>query len=82
MNNKKVTPAMKQYWDIKRNYEKVYPRGSQPARLYGLPKLHKMSDVDIYPKFRPIISSTLTYILTTKALITLQYIHFWVFNKL
>ena len=21
MNNKKVTPAMKQYWDIKRNYE-------------------------------------------------------------
>ena len=47
--------------DIKRNYEKVYPRGSQPARLYGLPKLHKMSDVDIYPKFRPIISSIGTH---------------------
>ena len=47
--------------DIAKNYKKVYPRGVQPARLYGLPKLHKMTDVDIYPNFRPIISSIGTH---------------------
>ena len=23
-------------------YEKIYPKGSQPARIYGLPKIHKI----------------------------------------
>ena len=40
------------------DYEKVYPRGSQPARMYGLPKLHKKFVVEgKMPHFRPINSS-------------------------
>ena len=44
------------------NYEKVYPRGSQPARMYGLPKLHKKFVVEEkMPHFRPINSSIGSY---------------------
>ena len=38
-------------------YNNIYPNGSQPARIYGLPKMHKFSSIDINPKFRPIVSS-------------------------
>ena len=48
-------------FDIDKNYSKAYPRGSRPARLYGLPKLHKMRDGDTYPQFRPIVSSLGTH---------------------
>jgi hypothetical protein len=37
-------------------YQKIRPRGSKPARIYGLPKLHK-PDVPL----RPIVSSIGTY---------------------
>ena len=40
-------------------YISVYPTGSRPARMYGLPKLHKMSDS--VPSLRPILTSTGTY---------------------
>ena len=43
---------------------RVYPKGSQPARLYGLPKLHKSFDTNFtpnIPKFRPINSSINSY---------------------
>ena len=40
-------------------YKSVYPTGSRPARMYGLPKLHKI--FDSVPAFRPILSSTGTY---------------------
>ena len=40
-------------------YKSVYPMGSRPARMYGLPKLHKI--FDSVPAFRPILSSTGTY---------------------
>ena len=44
-----------------RVYENIYPSGSQPARSYGLPKIHKVkSDLEI-PPFWPIISSLGTY---------------------
>ena len=33
-------------------YKKVYPNGSKPARIYGLPKMHKTFTV--FPAFRPI----------------------------
>ncbi|XP_057308273.1 uncharacterized protein LOC130646150 [Hydractinia symbiolongicarpus] len=36
-------------------YNDIYPSGSQPARIYGLPKMHK--SFENLPKFRPIISS-------------------------
>ena len=40
----------------------IYPTGSLPARLYGLPKLHKVKDPrSTLPLFRPIVSSIGTY---------------------
>jgi len=43
-------------------YRDIYPTGSQPARLYSLPKLHKVKDPSSStPPFRPIVSSIGTY---------------------
>lgn len=41
-------------------YKDIYPSGSQPVRIYGLPKMHK--SFDSLPTFRPIISSIRTYL--------------------
>ena len=42
-------------------YKKIYPSGSKPATIYGLPKTHKMLlDSDDF-SLRPIISSIGTY---------------------
>ena len=38
-------------------YDKLYPSGSAPARIYGTPKMHKFSPSDSFPKLRPIVSS-------------------------
>ena len=35
-------------------YDKLYPSGSAPARIYGTPKMHKFSPGDTFP---PIVSS-------------------------
>ena len=45
-------------------YENIYPSGSSPARIYGLPKLHKLTSTSAKPSsipFRPIVSSIGTY---------------------
>ena len=42
-------------------YDKIYPSGSQPARIYGLPKMHKAREPSSIPPFRPIVSSIGTY---------------------
>ncbi|XP_068735304.1 uncharacterized protein [Montipora capricornis] len=42
-------------------YDKTYPSGSQPARIYGLPKMHKVQDHSSTPPFWPIVSSIGTY---------------------
>ena len=44
-------------------YDKLYPSGSAPARIYGTPKMHKFPSSDSFPKLRPIVSSigTFTY---------------------
>lgn len=42
-------------------YNDVYPKGSRPARIYGLPKMHKTREAGAIPKFRPIVSSIGTY---------------------
>ena len=39
-------------------YDKLYPSGSAPARIYGTPKMHKFSSSDSFPKLCPIVSST------------------------
>ena len=43
------------------DYKMVYPNGSQPARMYGLPKIHKINNDKELPPFRPIISSIGTF---------------------
>ena len=42
-------------------YDKLYPSGCAPARIYGTPKMHKFSPSDSFPKFRPIVSSIGTF---------------------
>ena len=42
-------------------YDKLYPSGSVPARIYGNPKIHKFSSSDSFPKLRPIVSSIGTF---------------------
>ncbi|XP_065672241.1 uncharacterized protein LOC136090061 [Hydra vulgaris] len=42
-------------------YTKIYPIGSQPVRIYALPKMHKVSKDSSLPTFRPIISTIGTY---------------------
>ena len=38
-------------------YERIYPSGSQPSRLYGTPKVHKIKSNSEVPSFRSIVSS-------------------------
>ena len=42
-------------------YDKFYPSGSAPARIYGTPKMNKFSSGDTFPKLRPIVSSIGTF---------------------
>ena len=43
-------------------HHNICPTGSQPAKLYGLPKLHKVKDSrSTIPPFRLTVSSTGTY---------------------
>ena len=42
-------------------YDKLYPSGSAPGRIYGTPKMHKFSSSDLFPKLCPIVSSIGTF---------------------
>jgi len=42
-----------------KEYDRIYPKGSVPARIYGLPKMHK-TFVSV-PPFRPVVSSIGTF---------------------
>ena len=42
-------------------YDKLYPSGSAPARIYGTPKMHKFSSSDSFPKLCQIVSSIGTF---------------------
>ncbi|XP_065678103.1 uncharacterized protein LOC136093110 [Hydra vulgaris] len=42
-------------------YNKIYPVGSQPARVYALPKIHKLSKDSSPPSFRLTVSTIGTY---------------------
>ena len=48
-------------------YDKLYPFGSAPARIYGTPKMHKFSSSNSFLKLRSIVSSigTFNYNLTS-----------------
>ena len=41
-------------------YSTIYPSGSQPARIYGLPKMHTIQSSNGVPPLRPIVSSVNT----------------------
>ena len=41
----------------KEQYDNIYPCGSQPARIYGTPKTHKLKSPTDTLTFRPIVSS-------------------------
>ena len=43
------------------DYSRIYPKGSNPARIYGLPKMHKPRQQGAVPPFRPIVSSIGAY---------------------
>ena len=46
---------------LKNIYDKMYPSGSAPARIYGTPKMQKFSSTDTFPKLRPIVLSLGTF---------------------
>ena len=46
------------------DYTFIYPSGSAPTKIYGTPKMHKLTDSDSFPKLRPIVPSVGTYITT------------------
>ena len=39
----------------------MYPSGSAPSPIYGIPKMHKFSPSDLFPKLRLIVSSIGTF---------------------
>ena len=43
------------------SYDKIYPSGSKPGSIYGLPKIHKLNINKDNLSLRPIISSIGTY---------------------
>ena len=43
------------------DYDKVYPQGSSVARIYGLPKMHKLKSASDQLKVRPIVSCINAY---------------------
>ena len=43
------------------SYDKIYPSGSKPASIYGLPKIHQLNSNKDNLSLRPIISSIGTY---------------------
>ena len=54
---KRFLRKLKQKFFFNENeYDKLYPSGSVPARIYGTPKMHKFSSSDTFPKLRLIVS--------------------------
>ena len=42
-------------------YDKLYPSGSAPGRIYGTPKMNKFFSNDSFPKLHPIVLSIVTF---------------------
>ena len=61
--SKNVTTIFDHRFDIidGNEYDKLYPSGSAPARIYSTLKMHKFSSSDSLPKLRPIVLSTGTF---------------------
>ena len=59
----RLLPKLKQKTFFNKiEYDKLYPFGSTPARIYdSTPKMHKFSSSDSFPKLRLIVSSAGTF---------------------
>ena len=59
----RLLPKLKQKTFFNKiEYDKLYPFGSTPARIYdSTPKMHKFSSSDSFPKLRLIVSSVGTF---------------------
>ena len=54
----RLLPKLKQKnFFNKIEYDKLYPSGSAPVRIYGTATMHRFSSSDSFPKLHPIISS-------------------------
>ena len=42
-------------------YDKLHPSGSAHAHIYGIPKMHKSSSSDTFPKLWPVVSFIATF---------------------
>ena len=52
-----LTELKKKHFLDDATYERLYSPGSQPSRLYGTSKVHKIKSNSEVPSFRPIVSS-------------------------
>ena len=52
-----MTELKKKHFLDDATYERLYSPGSQPSRLYGTSKVHKIKSNSEVPSFRPIVSS-------------------------
>ena len=58
-------------WELKKKgridkdiHNRIYATSSQPAGIYGLPKLHKVMSPVVVPPFRPMFPSLIHMIIT------------------
>ena len=58
---KRFITQLKKKRSIDDDYCNIFPKGSQPAKFYGLPKLHKKRDNHRQPPLGPIVSSIRAY---------------------
>ena len=59
--NRKLAELKNNGFLTEQDYQYARSRGSQPARIYGLPKTHKVRDTEGIPPLRPIVSSSNTF---------------------
>ena len=77
LNSKSSMKTQPKTWNLKSNifyvssnkkhffneneYDKLYPSGSDPAHIYGTPRIYKFSSSDSFPKLHPIVLSMGTF---------------------
>ena len=54
-----VVETKKRFYE--NEYDKLYPSGSAPARIFGTPKMHKFSSSYSFPTLHPVVSSIGTF---------------------
>lgn len=73
--NRKLSELKNSGFITEEDYKYAKARGSLPARLYGLPKIHKPRDTEGLTPFRPIVSSSNTFNYRLAKLLTFKLNH-------